>query len=365
MDDGENRIQKVRVEKLHFDPDNPRLPSTVNGANERDVLRWMLDSSTIVELMGSIGEEGYFAGEPLLVVPHRVAADEFEAVEGNRRLTAVKLLHNPELAPTKQKAVRSVSEGAKEKPVLLPVIVYPNRGAILQYLGYRHITGIKPWGALAKAKYLAQLVETMPSDDYEEQCRVAAKAIGSRTDYVARLRTGLAIYEQIAHRDFFDIPNLGEDTFTFSVLTTALSYENIAQFLGLESGGMPDLSTLDLKRLKELTAWLFDREGKAPARVAESRSLGRLSDVVANEKALQAFRNGVTLDEAYLLSEGPTGTFRSAVGKARGQLQAAINQFHLVEVPSQEDANALDEIFRMVRDLRSAVKNRLLDAEEP
>src|SRR5687767_14689436 len=98
-------IEYVDVGNLRFDPLNPRFPKGLNGKVEAEVFSWMLRDATIIELMGSIGELGYFPGEPLLVAKTNKKG-VFEVVEGNRRLTAVKLLREPELAPVRKKAVR-------------------------------------------------------------------------------------------------------------------------------------------------------------------------------------------------------------------------------------------------------------------
>src|SRR5256886_5857908 len=51
---------------------------------------WMLDNANIIELMNSIGEQGFFVGEPLVVIPSKTITGKYEVVEGNRRLTAVR-----------------------------------------------------------------------------------------------------------------------------------------------------------------------------------------------------------------------------------------------------------------------------------
>ena len=55
---------RLPVEELHFDPDNPRLPASVDGSDEQAVLDWMLQDAGLVELMGSIAVNGYFTAEP-------------------------------------------------------------------------------------------------------------------------------------------------------------------------------------------------------------------------------------------------------------------------------------------------------------
>jgi len=97
-------------------------------------------------LRGLRTEHGYFQGEPLLVVPSK-KRDGYDVVEGNRRLTAVKLLGNPSLALIRQKSVQRIRREARHKPTELPILKFEKRDEILDYLGYRHITGTKePFG---------------------------------------------------------------------------------------------------------------------------------------------------------------------------------------------------------------------------
>lgn len=215
----------VPVKNLRFDPDNPRLPSTVNGNKESEVIEWMLDDATLPELMAAIGEQDYFPGEPLLVVPADQRKDDiYTVVEGNRRLAAVKLLQNPGLAPMGSKKVQIISDEAKKRPGELPALVFDKRDDILRYLGYRHVTGIKEWNPLAKARYLEQLAQKSKGPYSKKKFQAMARTIGSHWDYVARLLTGLAIYKLMESRSFFGIQGLDENDIEFAVLTTALSY---------------------------------------------------------------------------------------------------------------------------------------------
>ena len=63
------RLTTYTIDQLHFDPLNPRVPELVDGTNEEQVLRWMLSDASLLDLMGSIAEHGYFPGEPLLLAP--------------------------------------------------------------------------------------------------------------------------------------------------------------------------------------------------------------------------------------------------------------------------------------------------------
>ena len=354
----QKKIELVPIGQLRFDPKNPRLPSTLDGRNEREILEWMLAEGNIPELMASIGSAGYFPGEPLLVVPGK-ERDTFDVIEGNRRLTAVKLLLAPKLAPTRSKAVQLVSDEALYKPTLIPVIKYGKREDLLDFLAYRHITGVKAWEPLAKARYLGQLFDNLSTStklSRDAKLRKLAKQIGSRTDYVQRLLTGLWLFETIAEKSFFRIKELSEDTIDFGILTTALTYGNIADFLRIPDKPTPELKGLDIAHLRELTSWLFERNAEGQTRLGESRNLRALNAVLAVEAALEAFRNGQPLQDALRLTEQLLEVFRGALQEARSALQRARDYMHTVKKPASTDFELLDEIEAIAAGVRAALK---------
>ena len=358
-------IQFVPVKQLLYDPQNPRLPSSLNATDEKALIDWMLRDATIVELMGSIGEKGYFPGEPLLVVPAgKAEKGKFYVVEGNRRLTAAKLLLDPNLAPVRLKSVAAISSEAKQKPAELPVLVYPKREDILDYLGYRHITGVKQWEPLAKAKYLKQLLKTVPGRNTAEKYKKLAKEIGSRENYVSRLLTSLALYERIDDEAFFGIQDLSEQSIDFSILTTALSYSKIIKFLGISSGNDPSIEGLDNERLEELTAWLFEKNKEGQTRLVESRRLSDLNKIVDNKKALLAFRNGSSIPDALIYTDVPTEIYRAAVFEGKAKLEIARNNVHLVEALNEADSDAIKETEKIVKLLRATVEGKLTEQAE-
>jgi hypothetical protein len=352
----QSKIESVPIENLRFDPRNPRLPTTIDRHGTKQVLEWMLTEGNIPELMASIGASGYFPGEPLFVVRTN-KKDVYEVVEGNRRLTAVKLLNDPKLAPTRNRAVLKASEEAKHKPKELPVIVYNTRKELLDFLAYRHITGVKPWDPLAKARYLGQLFDEVKSSrgPIEEKFRTLARIIGSRSDYVQRLLAGLWLYEIVADNTFFRIQGLNEESIDFGVLTTALTYTNINEFLELPERPTPGLPKTNKDHLRELTSWLFEKNSEGQTRLGESRDLKTLSAVVAVPQALEAFRNGTPLKNAGQLTDEPAEIFHESLLASRANIEQARDHVHLLKKPSPIDNDILDEIQRLTTTVRAAM----------
>lgn len=86
----------------------PRLPKSKQGKDAKSVIEFMLLEAATLELMDAIGENNFFAGELLLVVPDEQEEGKYIVIEGNRRLTAVLLLNNPELTTVKKIATKEI-----------------------------------------------------------------------------------------------------------------------------------------------------------------------------------------------------------------------------------------------------------------
>ena len=62
-----NSISYIDINSLKFDSENPRLPVKRRNASEKSIIEWMLLDAGLLELISSIGQNGFFHGEPLLV----------------------------------------------------------------------------------------------------------------------------------------------------------------------------------------------------------------------------------------------------------------------------------------------------------
>ncbi len=298
-------VEYLPIEELLLDPENPRLPDSLQGATQQKMLEYLARTTSIEELMSVISENGFFGGEALIACPGNKTG-EYIVIEGNRRLTAVKLLHRPEHYK-KRRQIKELADSAKHKPDRLPVVVYKNRTDVLNYLGYRHITGVKQWDSLVKARYMKQLFDStsstaLPSDRYRE----TAKRIGSRTDYIKRNLNSLAAFNLLEQNDFFGIDGLNDETIGLSLLTTALAYEEIADYAGTDSDPIVNSNAMNQKNIEFLAKWIFQERQDGSTVLGDSRNIKKLAKVISSGgEALAAIKNGSSLDYAYRLS--PTG----------------------------------------------------------
>lgn len=349
-------IVKISVEELHFDPDNPRIPSHVDAEDEQDVLAWMLEDAGLVELMGSIAAKGYFEAEPILVTE----ADRggYLVLEGNRRLAAISLLLEPERAPKRKRAVAEMSAQVVdlEELQLLPCIIFAAPSDVRDYLGFRHITGIKQWEPAAKARYLRSLYEVHLPSEGTGVYKHIARLIGSRSDYVMRLLAALTLYEALADTEAGEA--LEENDVSFSLLTLALNYTAIVRYLGIESLTGDLLATVRREHLSHLATWLYvERPGLGRTQLGESRNMKLLAVAVGRPEGIAALVTGELVEEAASAALDANEILNRSLRVARDRLLGAQAQLHRAEITSGT-IGTLEELAALVENLLAAASIR-------
>ncbi len=367
--------RKISVDKLLLDPDNPRLPSNI-GESQAEILDYIARKSAIEDLMSAIGQNGFFDGESLAVYRNEQdKAGMFRVIEGNRRLTAVKLLSDPDLCPTR-KIIADIAKEAKHKPTELPVFICPNRNDILPYLGSRHIVGVRAWEPLSKARYMEQLFLSIPTKKASPATRYkeVAKMVGStRSDFIKRNLDALAVFNLIEKHSYFDIADLSQETVNFSVLSTALAYPQLGDFVGtgqLDDDGnfkpsdpIVNVAALKLKNIREFSKWLFERDEKGNTVLGDSRNIGMLAEIVETPKALQSLRNGAVLKYAYGLTRGIDKEFLSFMETAKSELQSASAILGNTKTDQRHLDLAMDT-FEIAKTIARAIRDRMKETEK-
>lgn len=351
--------QTVSIDNLFFDKLNPRLPKRLqNITDEIKVLDYMIRYGNIDELMESIAVNGYSDAEPLLVV---AKGDDcgYTVVEGNRRLAAVKLLSHPEYAKVRIKTIGDIAENAINIPTEIPVIIYSTREIVLDYLGYRHITGVKEWGALEKARYLDQLFlnhKDEPGNVYSK----LAKMIGSRPTYVLRLHQALKLYD-LANENAYYGEDIEEGEISFSWIYTALSQNNIRTFLNIEDDKSAYFTNLNEENYKKLFVWLFGHKNK----VTDSRQISKLAEIVATPEAINMFDKGASIDDAYIYTDGPGEAFRQLLFNSKNSLSQALNVLPQINAIPEECKDAIENIKKTVKLIDSGMhEEHILDEKD-
>lgn len=356
----EQQFKLIKIENLQLDLFNPRLPKSKQGKDENAVIEYLLLEAATTELMESIGENDFFVGEMLLVIPSE-QKDNYVVVEGNRRLAAVKLLSNHSLATVKKQTTKEIADNAKYKPTELPCLVFNKREEIQQFLGFVHITGKKSWRMLEKARYLHDLRH---SGSYKElslsdASKEIARIIGSRSPYVRKMLISYALYEIVEDEKFYQIDGLSDSTFFLNYFSDGLQKENIRKYLNINLDSETPLNKLDHEHLKEMTMWWFQKSEGVSRVLGDSEGMRLLNEVLGNSVALEAFKRGSTIYYAYELTNDIDYQFEKKVKEAVQALEQADRLSNRVKVFYQElydDLKGIRRIASKINDFKNQIE---------
>lgn len=298
----------VELAKLRLDPSNPRLSRDVNWETEPEIqlLKELVRRYNLRELGQSIADKGFRPrhAEALLVIKHDEHTDQYVVVEGNRRLATLQLL--TDVQTRQEVGVGSeweelASEATQFDFTKVPVIVYADRAALDDYLGFRHITGPKQWRPEAKARFISKLLVG------GESITEVVRRIGSNHRTVRRYAESFAVFEQAAsHGIAVDLVESG-----FGIFYNALTEDGVRKFLGLgpQSGidSYPKLPIDEhrIPRLAQLIELLYgDPERNINRVIRESRELSQLSDVLKDDAARENLLRDRDLERAWRSAGG-------------------------------------------------------------
>ncbi|MEB6348659.1 hypothetical protein MXM68_26075 [Klebsiella pneumoniae] len=159
-----NQIKPININKLLLDVDNPRFPTSAE--NQRDAIAKMLELQydRIYRLAKDIAAKGLDPSENILVYPSEDEDGFFIVAEGNRRVTALKLLLSPKLAPSEkaQKAFEKLKiTQPKDIKIIDNCVVFDDddyeHWVNLKHTGQNGGVGRVEWTATEKARHLARI----------------------------------------------------------------------------------------------------------------------------------------------------------------------------------------------------------------
>jgi hypothetical protein len=342
-------IENVELENLLLDHENPRLPRSVER-EQQEMLVYIAENYSIEELMTSIGENGFFPGEPIIALRGQ---EKHIVVEGNRRLAAVKLLAAPQLVNIP--SITRISNEAKQPdPVTLPVVVFDARNEVMNYLGHRHITGVKPWSSFAKARYLGALYEEALRDGASPLDAVLAvtRIVGSRRDYVERILGTLFVCEEVERQNYFDLDGVGENNLPFSVFYTAFQRAAIRQYVNYFNLYEVHNNQINIEHLKNLTKWIcVSIDGSTILK--NPGNLERLATILEHDSAREELERGATIDQASAYTGTQTQEFGEELHLVRRTLASLNSRVAEIDFDDELDGQ-IGLIVDQVKNLRSS-----------
>lgn len=296
--DVENHIFYLSPEELVLDRDNPRLlPEEYSGielATEEEIIR-ALAQYDLNELLQSIAENGYLNIEPLYI--QKIGHNKYKVLEGNRRLAAIKLLRNNELARKCGINLPKIERHILATTDKILVHEAQNEKDGLAYIGFKHINGPHKWDSIAKARFVLNLYKkNYPIDQI-------SKMIGDTHNTIQKMLIGMTVLEQASEEGIFYIEDRHSSlkVFPFSHLYTALTRKEYQQYLGLQKNILKNpVPKENLPRLEKVLHWIYGSKSDdiRPVIKSQNPDIKNLGTVLSHSRALAVLESRNDLDEA-------------------------------------------------------------------
>ena len=164
--------QPISVGRLSLDQTNYRIVPQTSEKGARDAII-AEQGKKLVTLAKDILQHGLNPCDPLLVIDDGQGQEGFTVIEGNRRLTAIKLMLSPELAegtPLFVAFKRLNNDHADNIPRVLDCVICVSKAAGKVWIDRKHQgslggAGTEHWTAIAKARADAESGEKRPDLD--------------------------------------------------------------------------------------------------------------------------------------------------------------------------------------------------------
>ncbi len=322
---------KIATELLDFDPHNPRLVAIgYKNPSEAHIIRAPANTADLSELVQSIAANGYIDIEPLIV---QQQDGRSTVLEGNRRLAAIRLLRNPDLAKATGITVPEISGEVRDSLGSVTVYAVESPEQARDFIGFKHINGPHKWDALAKARFAADWYRKEKNNGITVE--KIAQRLGDRHDTVVRLVNGIFVLDQAEEAKVYTMEDrFPGRKFAFSHLYTALTRPGYREFLGLPdewrgADPMPNPVPADkVENLQRVMVWLYGSKSNdiEPIVTSQNPHIKQLGAVLLNSRARSIMMMRNDLREALAQVESKSDRFEKALVNAKQEAESAMSQ---------------------------------------
>ncbi len=254
-----------------------------------------------------------------------------ESLEGNRRLAAIKLIKDRELAreckislpdPIPQKALDTIEK--------ISVWCVKEKTDAQAFIGFKHINGPYRWDAYAKARFVADWYKR--EKDSGLTIESIAEQLGDDNDTIRAYIGGILVLEQAENERLFEIKDrYNRGRFAFSHLYTALGRKEYQEFLGLAKGWnqTPDKRPIKNEKtahLREVLTYCYgSKQNNQPSLIkSQNPDLKNLGEVLVHPVAIEMIRGGSDLKTAHNEVQDAGAVFSEALVQASLKIESTL-----------------------------------------
>ena len=360
-------VATVPVERLVLDRRNPRLVSVDGDATDEEIIAQLYRAEDLGELLQSISANGYMDIEPLIVLEQD---GDLVVLEGNRRLAAIRLFREPDLAARvserRRIRIRLPDITDRYRRTLDRVSVYrvAEREDARSFIGFKHINGAAKWESYAKARFAADWYRGGGVSLADVADRIGDRHEHDQAHGQCDLRIGAG-----AGRGCLQHRRSGEPRFNFSHLYTALSRAPYMRFLGLDTAWAhydpsPDPVPDDgVSRLSEVLKWIYgsQEDGADPVVQSQNPDIKHLGEVLASAEGLAVLRTTGSLSDAHASIRPADRRFSESLLRARQEIREASNSLRGFDGRDESMVGIAEDVSETAQTILDRMKKKVRD----
>ncbi len=163
--------KSIPISNLMVNTENPRFEMV---ANQREAISTMVEDqgSKLIKLAKDVIDFGLNPTKFICVTPSSKEEKQYNVLEGNRRITVLKILNNPSIVDKKHtnflNRIKKLSETFHKSPINeVSCVVFPDNESALKWIELEHTgendgIGIVSWNAQQKARFDKRVKGTTP-----------------------------------------------------------------------------------------------------------------------------------------------------------------------------------------------------------
>lgn len=283
-------IIKLSIHDIYVNPENPRHDVVMDideSFTMQQLIKTKKDTQAMYKLISDIYNAGWFP-QSIVTVTYDAQKKKYVAWDGNRRLTALKILHNPELLKnfkyftyTQRNKIADMHKGIKDESFYeVSCYVASSFEECADYIRTIHTTdtGALPWTDIAKKRFENKLGIKNTFSQLKEYCKEPFENISdnfsvNKFEKLVNSRVG---------KEYLEIDN------TDNILTHNSSIEELEQKLkriveDIDSG---KLKNENIKNTTEMKKYLYGEEKSSASVNRDNIISSKIDSVTDTEKAL-------------------------------------------------------------------------------
>lgn len=367
----------LSLEQIFLDPNNPRFwsgrerktsESRIPDSKVQEKTKTRIEKFGVKELRDSILRNGFLPMDRIVVRPIENHGDKYVAVEGNRRLAALKSLHS--LIDAGEIDEDGIDDEylntLKYSTSNIEVLLYKgNKGEDISWVlqGIRHISGIKEWSPAQQAILVVDQVNELNSSDKRGVLTRVGQQFGMTAKAVGRLYRVHNALEQMHSDDEYGSKSKDENLTLFTLFDEAYRNSAVRDWLEWNDESQKYRNTTNLK---QFYSWILpDEEHLQNKRRIHNpdhvKFLARLLEKKRNDLIGAIERHEMTIEEAKgslnATSDNNGYNWILEIGNAKRSVQNVPNQ--VIQEQPEDLKNALLELRECVDKTLKLLESRI------